>query len=194
MTGLELTAKIYAKEIENGTKIKAIKENGDSVNLEFRAGKLNWETGTFNTGFLFDKNVKFEIVEEEKAKGWFKPKHGEKYWYLDYDGDIYSDNFDSEFWGDKYKLEIHNCFRSEEEAWEYKEYKEDLRKAEKPFVFGETNYSIIYNFNNEELRLFESYDVKRQGTTFLGQDEEVAQAFIDEWKDCILKYEFDIWE
>lgn len=62
MTGLELTAKIYAKEIENGTKIKAIKENGDSVNLEFRAGKLNWATGTFNTGFLFDSNVKFETV------------------------------------------------------------------------------------------------------------------------------------
>lgn len=62
MTGLELTAKIYAKEIENGTKIKAIKENGYSVDLEFRAGKLNWEIGTFNTGFLFDSNVKFETV------------------------------------------------------------------------------------------------------------------------------------
>lgn len=194
MTGLELTAKIYAKEIENGTKIKAIKENGDSVNLEFRAGKLNWGTGTFNTGYLFDKNVKFEIVEEEKPKGWFKPKNGEEFCYIDYDGDIYNDDFESEFYGDKYKLQTHNCFRSEEEAWEYKKYKEALRKAEKPFVRNEQNWHISHYIGEEKPSLDWNGNVKKQGVTYLGTDREVAQAFIDEWKDCILKYEFDVWE
>lgn len=191
MTGLELTAKIYAKKIENGTKIKAIKENGDIVNLIFESDMLKWETGVFHTGYLFDKNIKFEIVEEEK--GWFEPKIGENYWTIDSCGE-----FDWKTWIndeiDNYRYNNHNCFRSEEEAWEYKEYKEALRKAEKPFVFGEANYSIIYNFINKDLRLFQSYDTKRQGTTFLGQDREVAQAFIDDRKDCILKYEFDVWE
>ena len=116
MTGLELTAKIYAKEIENGTRIKEKKENGDSVNLEFRAGKLNWETGTFNTGFLFDSNVKFEI-EEEKPKGWFKPKNYEMYWVINNFGE-----FDYFRWNDderdNYAYNNHNCFRSKEEAKE----------------------------------------------------------------------------
>ena len=193
MTGLELTAKIYAKEIENGTKIKAIKENGDSVNLEFRAGKLNWETGTFNTGFLFDKNVKFEIVEEEKPKGWFKPLHGERYYYIN---DIVELNYclwlDDEV--DVYNYNNHNCFRSEEEAWEYKEYKEALRKAEKPFVRNEQNWHISHYIGEEKPSLDWNGNVKKQGVTYLGTDREVAQAFIDEWKDCILKYEFDILE
>ena len=191
MTGLELTAKIYAKEIENGTKLKAIKENGDSVNLEFRAGKLNWETGTFGTGYLFDKNVKFEIVEEEK--GWFKPKVGEEFWFVNAEGEIRSTLWE-DWEEDVYKLQTHNCFRSEEEAREYKEYKEALRKAEKPFVMNEKNLYIVCNLHNNTLYLDWNTSVKKQGVTYLGKDKEVAQAFIEVWKDCILKYEFDVWE
>lgn len=193
MTGLELTAKIYAKEIENGTKIKAIKENGDSVNLEFRAGKLNWETGTFNTGYLFDSNVKFEIVKEEKPKGWFKPKISENYWTIDSYGE-----FDWKTWIndeiDNYRYNNHNCFRSEEEAREYLEYKTALREAEKPFVRDIRNWHICYCTGEEKLILDWNDSLKKQGVTYLGQDKEVAQAFIDEWKDCILKFEFDVWE
>ena len=192
MTGLELTAKIYAKEIENGAKIKVTKTDGNVVHIYFREDKLNWETGTFGTGFLFDKNVKFEIVEQEK--GWFKPEMGEKYWFIDYDGDIYSDNFDSGFFGDEYKLQTHNCFRSEEEAWEYKGYKEALRKAEKPFVMNKQNWHISHYIGEEKPSLDWNGNVKKQGVTYLGTDKEVAQAFIEVWKDCILKYEFDVWE
>lgn len=190
MTGLELTTKIYAKEIENGTKIKAIKENGDSVNLEFRSGKLNWETGTFNTGFLFDSNVKFEIVEE---KGWFKPKEGEEFYFINAEGERRSTPWE-DWEEDVYKLQTHNCFRSEEEAWEYLEYKKALRKAEKPFVRNKKNWCISYYIDSEELGIDWNGNIKKQGVTYLGTDEEVAQAFIDEWKDCILKYEFDVWE
>lgn len=192
MTGLELTAKIYAKEIENGTKIRAIKENGDIVNLEFRAGKLNWEIGTFNTGFLFDKNVKFEIVEEEK--GWFKPKEGEEFWFITKDGNINTTEYDGNYYGDRYMVLTHNCFRSKEEAREYLEYKKALRETEKPFKRYEKNYFIQYDTDGEELYCEYDEVYKTQGTTYLGQDKEVAQAFIDEWKDCILKYEFDVWE
>lgn len=66
MTGLELTAKIYAKEIENGTKIKVTEADGNVVYIYFREDKLNWEAGTFGTGYLFDSNIKFEIVEEKR--------------------------------------------------------------------------------------------------------------------------------
>lgn len=192
MTGLELIAKIHAKEIENGTKIKAIKKNGDTVNLEFRDGGLIWKPGTFSILFLFNRNVQYEVIE---AKGWFKPKDGETFWYIDYDGDTYSDNdFDSKFYGDKYKVEIHNCFRSEEEAREYLGYKKALREAEKPFKTGQLNYGMFYNFSSKKIDIFWNGDCVRQGTSYLGQDEEVVQAFIDKWKDCILKYEFDIWE
>jgi hypothetical protein len=36
--------------------------------------------------------------------------------------------------------------------------------------------------------------MQRQGITYLGQDKEVAQAFIDKWKEQILKYEFNMWD
>ncbi len=192
MTGLELTAKIYAKEIENGTRIKMTATSGYTANLTFERDRLNWETGKFDTAFLFSKNANFEIVEEKK--GWFKPKYGEKYWFIDYDGDIYSDNFDSGFFGDEYKLQTHNCFRSEEEAREYLEYKKALRKAEKPFVVGKDNWYIIFDTLTSKLCFDWNTTMKKQGVTYLGTDKEVAQAFIAKWKECILKYEFDIWE
>ena len=192
MTGLELTAKIYAKEIENGTKIKAIVPNGYTVDLTFENDMLNWKTGTFGTGFLFDKNVKFEIVEE-KPKGWFKPEEDDKYYFIDAYNEI-----DYCYWNndviDDNRYNNHNCFRSEEEAWEYKEYKEALRKVQKPFEVGQLNYGMIYDFRSKKIDIFWTGDCVRQGTSYLGQDKEVAQAFIDEWKDCILKYEFDVWE
>lgn len=190
MTGLELTAKIYAKEIENGTKIKVIKADGSVVYIYFREDKLNWETGTFGTGYLFDKNVKFEIVEEE---GWFKPKMSENYWAIDSYGE-----FDWKTWIndeiDNYRYNNHNCFRNKEEAREYLEYKKALREAQKPFVSNEKNWCISYYIGEEKPCIDWNGNVKKQGVTYLGQDREVAQAFIDEWKDCILKYEFDIWE
>lgn len=93
-----------------------------------------------------------------------------------------------------YKLQTHNCFRSEEEAREYLEYKKALRKAEKPFVMNVQNWHISYYIGEEKPSLDWNGNVKKQGVTYLGGDKKVAQAFIDEWKDCILKYEFDIWE
>lgn len=192
MTGLELTAKIYAKEIENGTKIKVIKTDGSVVYIYFREDKLNWETGTFGTGYLFDTNVKFEIVEEEK--GWFKPIDREEFWYITKDGDINETIYEEEYAGDRYKVLTHNCFRSEEEAREYLAYKKALRKAEKPFVMNEQNWHISHYIGEEKPSLDWNGKVKKQGVTYLGQDREVARAFIDEWKDCILRYEFDVWE
>lgn len=193
MTGLELTAKIYAKEIENGTKIKVTKADGSVVHIYFREDKLNWETGTFGTECLFDKNVKFEIVEEEKPKGWFKPEISENYWTIDSFGE-----FDWKTWIndeiDNYRYNNHNCFRSEEEAKQYLEYKKTLREAQKPFVYGKDNWCISYDFINRELKTIWNVDNCRQGTVYFGEDLEVAQAFIDKWNDCILKYEFDIWE
>lgn len=191
MTGLELTAKIYAKEIKNGTKIKVIKTDGSVVYIYFREDKLNWETGTFGTGYLFDTNVKFEIVEEKK--GWFKPEEDDQYYFIDAYNEI-----DYCYWNndviDDNRYNKHNCFRSEEEAIEYLEYKKALREAEKPFVCDKDNWIIVFNPLNKSLYTDWNTVMQRQGTTYLGQDKKAVQAFIDEWKDCILKYEFDMWE
>ena len=190
MTGLELTAKIYAKEIENGTKIKMTATSGYTANLTFERNRLNWETGKFDTTFLFSKNANFEIVEE---KGWFKPEEYEMYWYIDEYEEIECDDY-IEHKVDEVRIVNHNCFRSEEEAREYLEYKKALRKAEKPFVMNEQNWHISHYIGEEKPSLDWNGNVKKQGVTYLGTDKEVAQAFIEVWKDCILKYEFDIWE
>ena len=140
---------------------------------------------------LFFKEVEFEIVEEHK--GWFKPVEDDYYYYIDHAGMIRRD-----VWKDSglnyYHYNHHNCFRSREEARECYEYREALKEAEKPFEINRDNYFIRLNSDGDDLFLDRHFICQYQGITYLGQDEEVAQAFIDKWKDCILKYEFGIFE
>ena len=198
MKSHELVERINNGEIKDGTKIKCI---GKSDNGDYEVDYLIYTSGTLKSvgggvlvNFLFIPTIEFEIVEEHK--GWFKPKCGDYYYCIDHDGIIRRKE-----WEDNalnyYHYNNHNCFRHREEAYECERYREALKEAEKPFQPGEYNFYMFLNRDNwdnggVELE-YEKYG-EIQGVTFLGQDEDVAQAFIDKWHDEILKYEFDIWE
>ena len=66
--------------------------------------------------------------------------------------------------------------------------------AEKPFERNKINWFIKYNYLDKALEMTWNDLTWYQGTIYLGQDKDVAQAFIDKWKKQILKYEFGIEE
>ena len=190
MKGYELVEGIAKKKIED-CELKVTK-GSEICRIKVVDGVLKWETGTFHTGYLTDPAVDFEVMK--KPTGRLKPKKGEWYWCINSCGVLNRDNWDG---GevDLYRYNSHNCFRSEEEIQEYLDYKEALRKAEKPFVNNKNNYCFqLDEDENNKLELYCNVNKRRQGTTYLGQSATVAQAFIDKWKTQILKYEFDVWE
>ena len=196
----ELVRRINNGEIKDGTKIEFRLNRKEPAYIYYRNknlvyGEKSNGAGQFvDIGLLLDSNFEFEIVEEHK--GWFKPNDGDYYYCIDHDGIIRRKE-----WEDNalnyYHYNNHNCFRHREEAYECERYREALKEAEKPFKPGEYNFYMFLNrdtWDNGGVELeYEKYG-EIQGVTFLGQDEEVAQAFIDKWKPQILKYEFDVWE
>lgn len=198
MKSHELVERINNGEIKDGTKIKVKNINDDSAyvpHIEYIGNSLKYLKGTYEDGdfvsnsVLFNKNFEFEIVEEHK--GWFKPKMGKGYFYITSSGIILSKDWNGNEI-DNYLYEHHNCFRTKAEAQEYLDYKNALKEAEKPFVYDGFNYFIYYY--NDDLRISCNETCRTQGITYLGQDKDAVQAFIDKWKKQILKYEFDVWE
>ena len=115
-------------------------------------------------------------AEEKKPSKVWKPKKGEKYFYIDVDGDIM--NYSWEGYDDEYVYATGNCFKTEEEAeWEKQHYlvatelkrfvqdndpkpitKEDWEDGDVNKYFIEFNYkskmididyAIFYSFANQ---------------------------------------------
>lgn len=190
MQGYELIKEIRDGKLNN-VVIEVYKGTNKHTEIRIVDGGLKWETGRFNTSLLTEVDVDFRVVE--KTKGWFKPQEGDIYWCV-----VDGRKITYHWWAnddiDNYLYESHNCFRSEEEAIEYRDYKKALKEAEKPFVSNVKNWHISYYIEDEKPRLDWNGNVKKQGVIYLGQDKEVAQAFIDKWKEQILKFEFNMWE
>lgn len=194
MKSHELVERINNGEIKDGMKIKSFgkADNGEyEVNyLTYTSGTLMYDLGLVSVRGLLNPNIEFEIVEEHK--GWFKPEKGEEYWYIE-DGYVFSYRWHEEC-EDLYRYKHHNVFRNPKEAQECLDYKNALKEAEKPFKYNKTNYCLAYNKECDDIRIAFDCHYEVQGITYLGQDEDAVQAFIDKWHDEILKYEFDVWE
>lgn len=195
MQGYELIKEIRDGKLNN-VVIEVYKGTNKHTEIRVVDGGLKWETGRFNTSLLTEADVDFRVVDfrvVEKPKGWFKPEEGEGYWCV-----VQLEKFNNYFWAndntDNYLYESHNCFRSKEEAIEYRDYKKALRETEKPFEVDKDNWSIVFDSHNKSLHADWNTVMQRQGTVYLGQDRKVAQAFIDKWKEQILKFEFNMWE
>lgn len=190
MQGYELIKEIRDGKLNN-VVIEVYKGTNKHAEIRVVDGGLKWETGRFNTSLLTEADVDFRVAE--KPKGWFKPQKEDTYWYI-----IEGEKVSYHYWAndntDNYLYTIHNCFRSKEEAIEYRDYKKALKEAEKPFIIGKDNWRMYYSFSEKKICLDWNNSTRPQGTVFLGHDKEVAQAFIDKWKEQILKFEFNIWE
>lgn len=176
---IDLLNKIANGEIKEGTKLKFA---NDTEICCFEGQTMTIDVNELNT--------EVEIIEE-KSQGRWKPKEGEYYWYINtyretHKGVWLDDNTDN------WRYTTKNVFKTEQEAKEYLEYKIALLEAEKPFVEEEENYFIKLKEGNIEVVY--AWVSRFAGVIFLGQDKDVAQAFVDKWYEQILKYEFGIEE
>lgn len=182
---IDLLNKIANGEIKEGTKIKK--------GLVFKNGTLYWEdtivtfTGITQKGL----NVEVEIIEEKQQQGRWEPKEeGTAYFSINDWGVIFQTHYKNSP-QDWFRILNKNVFKTDSEARKYLEYKTALLEAEKPFVEGKENYFIRLEEGNIKLAFTYS---RYAGIIFLGQDKDVAQAFLDKWEKQILKYEFGIEE
>lgn len=185
---IELLNKRANGEIKEGTKFKF-------DGLFYTIDDIPMHKDEFKDIFCFDFNVLNEEVEiiEEKPQGRWKPDFKEKYCYIDSSGKVNYHAWDDDDI-DKLLYLTKNIFKTEEEAKEYLKYKTALLEAEKPFVKNEINCKLMFSTIDRIALISENYDVMSQGSIYLGQDEDVAQAFLDKWYKQILKYEFGIEE
>jgi hypothetical protein len=75
---------------------------------------------------------------------------------------------------------------------EYRKYIEALKEIRKPFSKGLSNYYIVYDEMSGQLFIDQDKYLHRQGTSYLGNSYKEAKSFMQQWSECILKYEFGI--
>ncbi len=68
MKSNELFEQIHCGRIKEGTKIKVIDElTGNCISkIEYKNQRLNWVSGEFDTSFLCNIDIDFEVIEENK--------------------------------------------------------------------------------------------------------------------------------
>ena len=68
MKSNELFEEIHCGRIKEGTKINVINElTGQHITtIEYKNGMLKWKTGEFDTSFLCNIDIDFEVIEENK--------------------------------------------------------------------------------------------------------------------------------
>lgn len=68
MKSNELFEEIHCGRIKEGTKIKVIDElTGNCISkIEYKNQRLNWISGEFDTSFLCNIDIDFEVIEENK--------------------------------------------------------------------------------------------------------------------------------
>ena len=70
MKSNELFKQILYEKIKEGTKIKVISEFTEKQisTIEYKNGRLNWVSGTFDTTFLCSSDIEFVIEENKEIK------------------------------------------------------------------------------------------------------------------------------
>lgn len=173
--------------------------------------------------YLKDGNIKFnnftqetiantlaedwEVVEEPKSKDW-KPKKGDKYYYISNTGFIFhcAYNEDNEEFIDKANISIGNCFKTEEEAKHMVEKLKVIHELQK-FAYENNEkeidwnnktqykYYLVYATEDEELYVDYAVYCKRELLNIYFTSSDIARKAIEAvGEDRIKKYYFDIEE
>lgn len=140
---------------------------------------------------IIDKNpnILTDWFEEIKEPTRWKPDLGQKFYFLTNGGHLQDDTFDDEFEVDQAKLDIGNCFKTEEEAKRVAEYLKALAvvrgDATTKFVKGKGNWFVYYEADSNRLIVNSLYYQINHGVFglpyFATKDD--AQRSIDQHKD-----------
>lgn len=111
-------------------------------------------------------NIKEDIKrEKEKTKSKrFLPKNGEKYFFVDRSGEVSFSIYDIESLMGRFNIKTRNCFRTEEEATDYKRFMDiESRLRDLADELEENSDLYFYlNYNGEGIGSFWSHNIYPQ--------------------------------
>lgn len=186
---------------------KKVKRKGRSMCCFYdsKENKICTGDGLAVTGIAFEAALAddWEIVEEPKIKDW-KPKKGDKYYYIGSVGSIFNYDCREDNILDEAHLNIGNYFKTEEDAKHMVEKFKVIRELQK-FAnennekeidwknFNQCKYRIFYDAEDENLYVNYITQCKSEPFNIYFTSLEIAKEAIKTiGKDRIKKYYFDI--
>lgn len=145
---------------------------------------------------LQDKLAEAEKIEVEQPKRW-KPKLDEDYWLVSDCGNVvklwwYNDD------ADKWIYLTGNCFKTKEEAEEYKKqieytarYKNYVEEHSEPLDWNNRNqikYSAWFGFTSKEVLTEQTAQGKHQGAIYASSKQIIEDAIKEIGEDNFKKY------
>ena len=141
------------------------------------------------------EELKMAKIEEPQPKRW-KPEDKETYWLIDCGGDIkdvlwHNDKFDN------WCYLTGNCFKTEEEAEEYKKqieytarYKNYIEEHSEPLDWNDKDnkYMACFNFDDNKIDVDCYYISKNQGAVYASNEQVIWNAIKEIGEDNFKKY------
>ena len=135
----------------------------------------------------------FEEIKEPTDNIHWKPKPGEKHWYMDSDGNIYDNTFDGECLFRRRRFEFGNTYPTEEACRKAKERKlaevrlQRTSNFEPDFEDCRGGWVVYYNYKDKELYAYDT-DYDDSGEIVRYATKEEAEKSIRENREDWLKY------
>lgn len=132
-------------------------------------------------------------LKESKKEGKWKPKDDEEYWFMDTQGDLMYARFDSENFGDKWRVQNLPIFKTHGQAHRYWVFMEHVKKKSYEFSKEEwedeniIKYYIYFEYKNGTFDIYLA-DIGRSFGKIYFKTEEDAQYIIDNFKDELMEY------
>lgn len=198
------------EKMQEGKKVKRKDWEGywfiedDKVKIYLKDGNIKFNNFTQET-IANTLAEDWEVVEEPKSKDW-KPKKGDKYYYISNTGFIFhcAYNEDNEEFIDKANISIGNCFKTEEEAKHMVEKLKVIHELQK-FAYENNEkeidwnnktqykYYLVYATEDEELYVDYAVYCKRELLNIYFTSSDIARKAIKTiGENRIKKYYFDI--
>lgn len=134
-------------------------------------------------------------VEEPQPKRW-KPERNEKFWYLN--GDVYLDTW-TDCVSDNFQYTIGNCFKTQEEAEEYKKqleytarYKNYIEEHSEPIDWNNLCERKYFAQFDEEVEINCAYGVRSQGIIYASSEQIIKDAIKEIGEDSFKKYVLEV--
>ena len=137
------------------------------------------------------KTLKAEAQREDKF-----PQDGDRYWYIDSDGEVFSSEWES-FPSEEHMLEVGNIFKTEDEAYfavEKLKVDAELRKLSDSWDLENTQYSFSFNWEFGEFNVeYPDYNQYPNSYYFYSIDD-LQQTIETVGEERIKKYIFGVEE
>lgn len=143
---------------------------------------------------LQEKLARAEQIEVDESKRW-KPERNEKFWYLN--GDVYLDTW-TDCGSDNFQYIIGNCFKTEEEAEEYKKqleytarYKNYIEEHSEPIDWNNGNQPKCcaeFCYDKGDIFVEYYYSHRTQGAIYASTERIILDAINEIGEDNFKKY------